>query len=192
MGEQQQRNGTISSEKTMVWSPELESKGWFRPQQSEALMMVLKAHGPTNMRAEMKEESDEMPESSSNEKQPMDEIQAELKAFLCTTGEDSSLHGAGQRKPTIEAESYESDGGTNYIKDPISGKWIHEALAPKIDAPNNKRPIQAEQDKQQHQHNPAKKKKRKAKFAARKAKCWIYVSGLPLDTDENEVAKFFS
>jgi RNA recognition motif-containing protein len=37
-----------------------------------------------------------------------------------------------------------------------------------------------------------KKKSKKPKFSARHAKCWIYVTGLPPDTNEEEVAKFCS
>jgi RNA recognition motif-containing protein len=37
-----------------------------------------------------------------------------------------------------------------------------------------------------------KRKRNKAKFSAKNAKCWIYVTGLPKDTDEEEVAQYFS
>ena len=39
-----------------------------------------------------------------------------------------------------------------------------------------------------------KRKRNKTKFSDKNAKClcWIYVTGLPNDTDEEEVAQFFS
>jgi hypothetical protein len=62
-----------------------------------------------------------------------DEVQKELDAFLRSTG---SLPGTGtnhdedDENDDDDDEVYQSDGGTNYWKDPISGKWIHEALVP--------------------------------------------------------------
>ena len=36
-----------------------------------------------------------------------------------------------------------------------------------------------------------RKRKKKGKFSAKNAKCWVYVTGLPYDTDEDELAKYF-
>jgi len=187
--EHRRRNGEISSEKTMVWSPQLESKGWFPLEKSQELMLALSAYAPPPLIE--KEKNNDQPEKMSNEQQPMDEVQAELQAFLSSAGAPSS-HDQRHQANKIEEEGYQSDGGTNYIKDPISGKWIHEALVPKVAAPNNKRPTPPQSDSEPQQQNNTKRKRKKTKFANRNAKCWIYVSGLPLDTDEDEVSKVFS
>ncbi|KAL7502871.1 hypothetical protein ACHAXN_001346 [Cyclotella atomus] len=113
------------------------------------------------------------------------EISKELEAFLSST--DHLANHAVQDDEN--EEEYESDGGTRYVKDFRTGNWIHEALAPtrkkkQASEPAVVKPAATEGSK--------KRKRNKAKFSAKNAKCWIYVTGLPKDTDEEEVAQYFS
>ena len=129
-----------------------------------------------------------------DQRTPMNEtIQDELDAFLASTDKLGN-HGGGVSEDD-DQEAYESDGGTKYVKDWRTGNWVHEALvAPRSDVSKadskassgntNKRPSEAT--------NKNPKKKKKAKFAARNAKCWIYLTGLPGDATEEEVNQFCS
>jgi len=103
--------------------------------------------------------------------------QSELNNFL------SSTDGIGSSSNPVDDDeaSYVSDNGTRYVKEPISGRWIHEALAP----------VKRRQTPEQIDERPTKKQK-KAKFAASKSKCWVYITGLPPTVDEAEVARVFS
>ena len=149
----------------------------------------------------------------------LSETQAkELEAFLASTGGDRRRRngdggGGGAEEDNgdgaeDDGEEYESDGGTNYVRDWTTGSWIPSYLAPPP----------REEKKAPHQPATAKngsdiagdgngndkngksggtnKKRKKAsgggnKFKARNARNWIYVSNLPPDTDEIEVAKYF-
>jgi RNA recognition motif-containing protein len=107
------------------------------------------------------------------------EAQTELEAFLLST---ERIRSSGDIHQGDDA-SYESDHGTRYVKDYRTGKWIHEALMP----------TQKEQHAEKEVAAPPKKKKqKKAKFAARNARCWIYIAGLPLDTTEEQLAQIFA
>ena len=143
------------------------------------------------------------PTSQSTDAAKEEEVQDELKAFLSATDHlgPKGHHGVDEDE---EIEGYESDGGTNYVKDPRTGSWIHQALAPpeatKKHAANSSMLPPSKKQKTATNGNisinsfnaNAKKKPKKPKFSARNAKCWIYVTGLPPDTDEEEMAKFFS
>ncbi len=118
-------------------------------------------------------------------------------------------------------EGYESDGGTHYMKDKNTGAWIEGSLPPKANqvaatkkatktTTNNKLSTEVETKSQDaNQTNLASdaaavttdntttqlqrsNKRKRPKFSAKHAKCWIYVSGLPIDTNEEEVSRFFS
>jgi RNA recognition motif-containing protein len=117
-----------------------------------------------------------------NEKQK--QISQELEAFLAST-DHLAQHVAGGDND--EEEEYESDGGTRYVKDYRTGNWIHEDLAPK----REKKPT-SEATTKPITDNGKKRKRVKPKFSAKNAKCWIYATGLPLDTNEEEVASYFS
>jgi hypothetical protein len=119
-----------------------------------------------------------------SDERPKD-VQDELEAFLSMTA------GMGNHHEEEEEEEYESDGGTPYVKDPQTGNWIHAALAPQKKAPFTRQRDEQEETEEPKKKPPAKKRK-KPKFSAKNAKCWIYVQGLPPDTDEDEVSKFFS
>ena len=132
------------------------------------------------------------------------DVQDELEAFLTSTDGIGPQRGFGGGSPGAndddeDDEGYESDGGTKYARDPRTGNWVHHSLVPPRAKPakNDKsaQPPANKKAKTQHpnNNNAAKKKgKKKAKFKAKNAKCWVYVTGLPPDASEDEVAKFFS
>ena len=99
-----------------------------------------------------------------------EQIQNELEAFLgaSTTTTNKALD--------TDDHFYESDGGTRYVKDPSSGNWIHEALAPKEAL--TEKSLETSQIAPKSRSS-SKKKSKKAKFSKRNAKLWIYISGLP-------------
>ena len=125
-------------------------------------------------------------------------VQDELEAFLSSTADDMD----GQRENDEENEAeYVSDGGTTYVKDPITGNWIHEALAPpRPDKSSKNAPAATSAGVSTGAQNKSKKKRQKAQFSKRNAKCWVYVTGLPAGDSTNNansvttetVAKYFS
>jgi hypothetical protein len=108
-------------------------------------------------------------------------IKNELNTFLSST--EHLGNGSNAVESDDDAASFESDEGTRYVKDSRTGKWIHEALAmrhqlPKISAVSGT--------------DAGSKKRKRAKFAAKNSRCWVYVTGLPVDTTEDEIALVFS
>mmetsp|Transcript_3082 Transcript_3082/g.4757 ORF Transcript_3082/g.4757 Transcript_3082/m.4757 type:complete len:658 (-) Transcript_3082:67-2040(-) len=121
-----------------------------------------------------------------------------------------------------DQEEYESDGGTRYIRDYQSGNWIHEALIKQqratANANMNNNTVDSSSagagtsvDGNKSSLNDTtnanaataataaatagtknKRKRKKPKFSAKSARNWIYVTGLPLDTTEEELAQYFS
>ncbi|KAL7472207.1 hypothetical protein ACHAXS_012539 [Conticribra weissflogii] len=130
-----------------------------------------------------------------------DEIADELKAFLSSTAHLATHAESTQRSDDDDEneEEYESDGGTRYVKDHRTGNWIHEALAPKRETKEksngkykNGSVAMAATDMAIATAGTKKRKRNKPKFSAKNARCWIYVTGLPPDTEEDEVATYFS
>jgi hypothetical protein len=129
------------------------------------------------------------------------EVQDELEAFLSSTAAAGDTNDNDDDDGNDEDEhTYESDGGTKYVKDPMTGNWIHEALAPSPPARKKggptKKPAAAAATSSINNNNinPNKKKKKskKAKFSKRNAKHWIYVTGLPSrGVTEEDLAKYF-
>ncbi|KAL3792670.1 hypothetical protein HJC23_009398 [Cyclotella cryptica] len=135
--------------------------------------------------------TDENDEDATKQKQIADE----LEAFLSSTDHLAQHAARGDDDEDEHDEEYESDGGTIYVKDYRTGNWVHEALAPKRERKQTttnesaslmgKTPADAATETK-------KRKRNKPKFSAKNAKCWIYVTGLPTDTSEEEVAAYFS
>lgn len=129
--------------------------------------------------------------TTSNQQQS-EKVQDELEAFLNSEDEGehndeintSENHNKNSDDNYDDGASLHSDNGTRYVKDERTGNWVHEALATSANEPekkaNNQGAIQTS------------KRKRKANFSAKKAKCWIYITGLPPDTDAEELKAFFS
>jgi HIV Tat-specific factor 1 len=93
-------------------------------------------------------------------------------------------------------EEYESDGGTYYVRDNQFSEWRTEepdSSRTTSRAAALKTTDEASILHHQQQINTNKKRKHhKAKFSAKNAAKWIYVTGLPKDTDEEEVERHFS
>ena len=121
------------------------------------------------------------------------EAQKELEAFLSSTAGPN--RGSDDDDDDDDDASYESDHGTRYVKDHRTGKWIHEALAPPSSSRKDKgqrHTTATTDDTTTTTLQPKKKKQKKAQFAARNARCWIYITGLPMDTTEEQLAQVFS
>lgn len=98
-----------------------------------------------------------------------------------------------------DAASYQSDQGTRYVRDPRTGSWIHEALAPQplpnestdtaTTAKRNTRKADGDIHGTRGGREP---KQKKPKFSTKNAKCWIYTTGLPADATESEVIEQFT
>jgi hypothetical protein len=117
------------------------------------------------------------------------EVHDELEAFLTSTAHMKGHNNEDDDDDDAEHdydEGYESDGGTRYVKDPRTGNWIHEALAPKKEktkaasaAQQKSKSVSESTASNNSSQQPSKKKRKGAKFAAKNAKCWVYITGLP-------------
>jgi hypothetical protein len=132
------------------------------------------------------------------EQEQQQHVVDELEAFLSST-DHLAPHASGYDDGDVDEEEYESDGGTRYIRDYQTGNWIHEALMrqrgyvnkngggdQRVAAQSNNNATTAEAAATK------KRKRKKPKFSAKSARNWVYVTGLPLDTNEDEVSKYFS
>lgn len=97
-----------------------------------------------------------------------------------------------------EEEGYESDGGTYYIRvgnDYIKGNRKKKTMiqSKNNDNKNNigEEVIEKAMINNSTDHIVKQKKKNKSTFRSRNAKCWIYITGLPLDCTEQEVIDTF-
>jgi hypothetical protein len=123
------------------------------------------------------------------------QVSDDLEAFLASTDHlapHTAAAAAGDDDESDE-EEYESDGGTRYVRDSRTGNWVHEALAPKKER-------QEKNGKKEEGSSSAagvtagavpsatRKRKHKPKFSAKHARNWVYVTGLPGDSTEEEVA----
>lgn len=133
------------------------------------------------------------------------EVQRELEAFLSSTASTTlniNEH-SNENDDRDKDESYESDLGTRYVKDSRTGNWVHEALvtASSQHAPQVSRDPEllsrachssAASNSAKADNAANKRKQKKAKFSAKKGRCWIYVTGLPVDCTVEEVAERFA
>ena len=146
-----------------------------------------------------------VPEDDESNNQPAvgSHVQEELEAFLASTDKLGNQGSAVDEDADADDEAYESDGGTRYVRDWRTGNFVHEDLvAPRPATSNNNNnsktaPNESQNNKRSTNNNaPAggapSKKRKKPKFAAKNAKNWVYMTGLPPDATEDEVATFFS
>jgi HIV Tat-specific factor 1 len=150
---------------------------------------------------------DDKEEKEGLSKQEAEDLEAFLNATAQAGGDDDNRNGGNDEED--EEEEYESDGGTRYVRDAQTGGWIHEDLAPKKKSVASSNKTVSSFDRTVHHVNrgpssdtksatsgagalgAGRKRKKKGKFSAKNAKCWVYVTGLPYDTDEDELAKYF-
>jgi len=118
-----------------------------------------------------------------DEKVASDEVQDELEVFLSSTAREM------KNSHENDEESYQSDGGTNYVKDSRTGNWIHEKMA--LHQPKETDSLAKDVAKDVSKNTSRKRKK--AQFSKRNAKNWIYITGLPTENlSLQDVEKFFS
>ncbi|KAL7492975.1 hypothetical protein ACHAWT_002122 [Skeletonema menzelii] len=144
------------------------------------------------------------------QQQQQQNVADELEAFLSST-DHLAPHASNtttSNDDDDDQEEYESDGGTRYIRDKSSGNWIHEALMMQqrgaaMNAGKNKVdchqaaaaaavPSSNNNNNSTMKVTNKKRKRNKPKFSAKSARNWIYVTGLPLDTTEEELGTYFS
>lgn len=98
-------------------------------------------------------------------------------------------------------EEYESDGGTYYVRDSPFSEWRTQTQEPDASHSHSirikgnsdiKANYEASLHQQQQLNTNKKRKHHKSKFRAKNAAKWIYITGLPKDTDEEEVERHFS
>jgi len=177
-------HGDIKTSKVMVFSKDITPE-WKIISDLKYVQLVLTAiqnNDAGKDKSQTKVVVDPITENGGLKSEPekeQDEIQNELEAFLsASTGSSTTGVANAGKEQEVDDQLYESDGGTRYVKDPLTGNWIHEALAPQTnsDKANKKAgssqsiPVKTKQ---------ASKKSKKAKFSKRNAKLWIYISGLP-------------
>lgn len=129
-------------------------------------------------------------------------VKDDLEAFLSST-DHLARHAAQVGEVAVDDESdeeeYESDGGTRYVRDSRTGNWIHEDLAPKRekktiidDRVSSLATVTTKGTASLDAGLIGSKKRKKAKFTAKNSRNWIYVTGLPKDTNEEEVVTYFT
>ena len=114
-------------------------------------------------------------------------VQDELEAFLQSTDKIGSQH----ENDDNQEEGYQSDNGTDYVKDPRTGNWIHSALGPtRIQKQSTTENILTSPMIQEQ--NYKKKRTKKAKFSNKHMRNWVYITGLPQNTSTEEISQVFS
>lgn len=169
------------------------------PEQTDTTMEITER--PVNTTAEPLQQ----PRSTDGTEPNSQEVQDELEAFLSSTAEGMkkrSNNGVGNDDDDSDDDghAYESDGGTQYIKDPRTGNWVHEALAPPEATARLKKRKEPTVDitatvAAGAANDPTKKKKKKKKsnFSKRNAKNWIYITGLPTqNVTTQDVQQYFA
>lgn len=124
---------------------------------------------------------------TANDQANSQDVKDELERFLSSTAQGDA---AAAESENDEDHGFESDGGTQYVKDPITGNWIHEALAAaaahsesntreKGSGYNSNGKQTLATPMGDEQSTLKKKKNKKAKFSKKNARQWVYISGLP-------------
>ena len=144
----------------------------------------------------------EMQRSDTQKNISKDAIRDELEAFLVSTERNLSTE---IRRATNDdeddgendndnAESYESDGGTVYVKDAQTGQWVTK----RNNSATSSKLLQSNRDDGKQlkpgSSGPSniQRKRKRPKFSAKNAKCWVYITGLPTDCTADELQQVFS
>ena len=193
-------HGDIQSSKVMVFAQGI-TPAWATISEMKHVQMVLIALRSNRNSGSIEDEKSQTPsesiESAMDGKQPatdeeQDTIQNELEAFLSSSTGDHGINVGNTKEKEVDDQLYESDGGTRYVKDPLTGNWIHEALAPKeISKKGDKK--KGSSQAIPTKNKPKAKKSKKANFSKRNAKLWIYISGLPTQgVTVEDLQRYFS
>ncbi|KAL7547569.1 hypothetical protein ACHAWF_010862 [Thalassiosira exigua] len=210
--ESEDGSGNVINEKARVFPTDSSDNGqWARIQDLALLKLAIEALAevksmpmtwPANDEESPNEQISNMTynngenDSDSNEV-PRQKVHDELEAFLSSTDHLAPHAGTAGDDGESDGEEYESDGGTRYVRDSRTGNWVHEALAPKKEKKNVSKvqqtsTVEPTKDSANALPGAKKRKRSKPKFSAKNARNWIYVTGLPANTNEEEVANYFS
>ncbi|GMH56738.1 hypothetical protein TrST_g10884 [Triparma strigata] len=168
----------------------------------KAVLMMLSSNDESAPPKPVAEEDMVFEDDPALNKKSGGDVEDELASFLEDTdkmggAEEQAAPTKAEAAEEDEDDSYESDGGTIYVKEPLSGVWVDENdLPPQVRAMRRKkRAAREKKEKAEAQKGPAatansnNKQKRKRN---KKAHNWVYVTGLPLDATEEEVVAHFS
>jgi RNA recognition motif-containing protein len=171
----------------------------FTTDNDELTSNILSSQAPTNNFQYNVEDMiyNDQKDEDVDEKNEIEEHESLLHDFFSSTSGDAPhLDHVNNNDEEDEEEEYESDGGTQYIK--FNNQWIDAKAVPKSAKKIKKRDLpstfQHPSGGVSEKSHPTKKKKKnkKAKFSSKHSKNWIYVTNLPTDTSESEVASYFS
>jgi hypothetical protein len=193
------------------FSSSLTNSAWKRIHELPDLQIAMRAFEDTDDNVSEKPSMEYNQQSTKSvDPEHSKEIHDELEAFLSSTDHLGNILKRKRQQPQHDdnyvdydddddQEAYESDNGTRYVKDPRTGNWVHEALylatnpqVPQKSIPNSNKQTNISSSFQNTKQSKTNKKQHKPKFSARKARCWIYVTGLPDDCMEEEIAETFS
>ena len=164
---------------TQVWSQISAEQGWTSIQDLPELRIALQAFDITRVLQPCV--------SPTGDEQASSTVQDELEAFLQSTDKIGSQH----ENDDNQEEGYQSDNGTDYVKDPRTGNWIHSALGPtRIQKQSTTENILTSPMIQEQ--NYKKKRTKKAKFSNKHMRNWVYITGLPQNTSTEEISQVFS
>jgi RNA recognition motif-containing protein len=202
-------------------SPTFQSSEWVRIAELPDLMTAMEAfedcvdlcvnidekEEENNMVKIVEKVGDKYPAVDSSEKNANDDL---LHDFFSSTDQrdDEQDHNNDHED---EMEEYQSDGGTTYVKHSSGGQWMKLGKGSKLNNNSSSSSKQGSDKSKWERINESNKRKqeqvslvsssglqvqksknhKKPKFKTKNAKCWIYVTNLPLDTTEEEVAEFF-
>ena len=164
---------------TQVWSQITAEQGWTSIQDQPELQIALQAFDKARVL---------QPSISPNgDEQASIAVQDQLEAFLQSTDKIGSQH----ENDDDQDEGYQSDNGTEYVKDPRTGNWIHSALAPiRKEKQSTTENLPTPPIIQENTHK--KKRTKKAKFSNKHMRNWVYITGLPQNTSTEEIFQVFS
>lgn len=199
-------HGDIKNSKVMVFAKDITPE-WTTVSRMKQMPLILLAiqNNNTSEKGQVRITVENSKESAAESKgaketasdKEVHDVQHELEAFLSSAAEHSGVGDfANKKQRDDEDHLYESDGGTRYVKDPLSDNWIHEALAPpKVLSDTNKKGFSSSgtTTSTNSRKKSSSKKSKKAKFSKRHAKLWIYISGLPTQgVTADDLQRYFS
>lgn len=187
--------------KVLAFAPNVTTE-WTEVEKMPSLQYVFEVleqqkAGPPQMSVEDVPANNTVESSSSDTKieASSQTVQDELEAFLSSTAQlGGKSNGNDDDDDDDDDQAYESDGGTKYVKEPLSGRWIHEALAP----PREEKPATVKEKAPaagatgfKFAGSHKKKSKKKDTFNKRNARNWVYITGLPTNAKVSDIQKFF-
>lgn len=185
-------NHIVNSE-TRVWSTALSDGAWKPIRELPDLLDAMEAFQDTihvNMDPSNVSNKDPIENNKEDNKDNENADKREENSLLDDFFSSTAELGEDLEGNDGDEEEYQSDGGTNYVKK--NEEWM-KATKKKQDFDsltkkrNESKKVSYKVDSKQQKESVSKKKK----FKAKNAKCWVYATNLPSDTNEQEVANYF-